>query len=169
MVNYGRSVEYSRSKANLYIRTGKTGIDTCQKQLGGSMKKILTGFFSLLTFSALMVLAQSAWAYDTYSSNGFRNCASCHGAFLGTAPYVSKFDGVAWSDPATGKAVNLHDGHRNVMLSGDCNTCHMSSSKTPVYTYKSAGGTGFQAIGCTGCHDGDGLRAYHKNTGASSC
>ena len=134
------------------------------------MKKIVTGFFSLLTFTALILMAQGAWAYTTYSSNGSSgNCASCHGAFTGTAPYVSKFDAVPWSDPATGKAVNLHDGHRNVMLSGDCNTCHMSSSKTPVYTYQSAGGTGFQAIGCTGCHDGDGLRAYHKNTGASSC
>ena len=45
----------------------------------------------------------------------------------------------------------------------------MAASKSPVYTYQSAGGTGFQAIGCTGCHEGDGLRAYHVNSGAASC
>lgn len=127
------------------------------------MRKISTGFFSLLTLLALMVMAQSAGAYGTYSG-----CATCHGDFLGTAPYVSNFDGVAWSNPATGAAVNLHDGHRTVMLSGDCNVCHMASSKTPVYTYQSAGGIGFQAIGCAGCHNGDGLRAYHVNSGGSS-
>ena len=134
------------------------------------MKKILTGFFSLLTLAALIVLAQGAWAYSTYSSNGTSgNCANCHGDFRDAAPYVSNFDGVAWSDPTTGTAVNLHDGHREYMLNGDCNVCHMSSSKSPVYTYQSAGGTGFQAIGCTGCHNGDGLRAYHVNSGASGC
>jgi hypothetical protein len=134
------------------------------------MKKTQTGFFSLLILAALMLLAQSAGAYSTYSSNGSTgNCANCHGDFRGSAPYVSNFDSVAWSDPTTGNPVNLHDGHREYMLNGDCNVCHMAASKSPVYTYQSAGGTGFQAIGCTGCHNGDGLRAYHENSGAASC
>jgi len=134
------------------------------------MKKTITGLFSLLILSAFMVLAQSAGAYSTYSTNSTTgNCATCHGDFLAAAPYVSKFDAVPWSDPATGTPVNLHDGHRDVMVNGDCNVCHMSAGKFPVYTYQSAGGTGFQAIGCTGCHNGDGLRAYHVNSKASSC
>jgi len=134
------------------------------------MKKTQTGFFSLLILAALMVLAQSAGAYSTYSTNGTSgNCAGCHGAFTDAAPYVSNFDGVAWSDPTNGTPLNLHDGHRNYMLNGDCNVCHVAASKSPVYTYQSAGGTGFQAIGCTGCHNGDGLRAYHANSGAASC
>jgi hypothetical protein len=134
------------------------------------MKKTQTGLFSLLILAALMVLAQSAGAYSTYSSNGSTgNCANCHGGFRDPAPYVSNFDGVAWSDPTNGNPLNLHDGHRNYMLNGDCNVCHMAASKSPVYTWQSAGGTGFQAISCTGCHNGDGLRAYHVNSGAATC
>ena len=134
------------------------------------MKKILTGVFSLVLLVTLMILAQGVGAYSTYSSNKTSgNCASCHGGFRNSAPYVSKFDGVAWSDPTTGAAVNLHDGHRNAMLNGDCDVCHMAASEYPVYMNMSAGGTGFPAIGCTGCHNGNGLKAYHVKSGASSC
>jgi hypothetical protein len=134
------------------------------------MKKTRTGIFSLLIIVALMIMAQSAGAFSAWKTGGSgADCATCHGDFLEAEPYVSKVDGVTWSDPTTGTPVNLHDGHRNYMLSGDCDVCHEAGSRTPVHLDSSAGGTGFQAIGCTGCHNGDGLRAFHVNAGASTC
>ena len=73
---------------------------------------------------------------------------------------------------------SLHDGHRSVMLSGDCDTCHSAGSRTPVSLSSSVGGTGFPPISCLGCHGrrengpggpgdvtGTGLRQHHFQTG----
>ncbi|MCL5022361.1 MAG: choice-of-anchor D domain-containing protein [Nitrospirae bacterium] len=136
------------------------------------MKKALIAHVSILTFLALVLLSVNAGAFPTYSSSGGStgNCANCHGAFAsGPTPYVSQHDGVAWKNPATGANLSIHDGHRTYMLNSDCNVCHTGSSRTPVYLGSSNGGTGFQTIGCTGCHNGDGLRAHHENSGAYTC
>ncbi len=135
------------------------------------MKRALIAQISILVVLAIAVLASNAGAFDTYSSNGGStgNCADCHGAFSsGPNPYLSQHDGVAWRN-GSGMSVNIHDGHRTFMLKSDCNVCHMGTARTPVYTYQSNGGTGFQPIGCTGCHVGDGLRAHHVNSGAATC
>jgi hypothetical protein len=67
---------------------------------------------------ALSVWVQEAQGYDRWSVNkDATNCRACHGDFRASA-YTSPA-GVNWG-------VNLHDLHRTTMLSGDCNTCHMS-------------------------------------------
>ena len=137
------------------------------------MKKQLTTCLTLVALLALAILVSSAGAYDNYAGG----CEGCHGAFLGTAPYVSNHDGVAWKNPTTGANLNLHDGHRSYMLgnasfsnAGTCNICHSGTSRTPVFLNSSNGGvTGFPAISCTGCHNGDGLREHHVNNGADAC
>jgi beta-lactam-binding protein with PASTA domain len=136
------------------------------------MKKQLTTCLTLIALLTLALLVSGAGAYDNYAGG----CEGCHGAFTAAAPYVSNHDGVAWKNPATGTSYNLHDGHRSYMLgsatyssSGTCNVCHLGSSRTPVYLNASNGVTGFPAIGCAGCHDGDGLREHHVSSGADSC
>ena len=138
-----------------------------------NMKKKLTTCLTLVALLTLAILVSSAGAYDNYAGG----CDGCHGAFPGTAPYVSNHDGVAWKNPTTGANLNLHDGHRSYMLgnasfsnSGTCNICHSGTSKTPVYLNSSNGGVaGFPAISCTGCHNGNGLREHHVNSGADTC
>ena len=133
------------------------------------MKKHWITYLALISLFVLAIMVPIAGAFDNYAGG----CDGCHGAFPGTAPYVSQHDGVAWKNPGTGANLNLHDGHRTYMLGGStspCNICHSGSSRTPVYLNSSAGGvTGFAAISCTGCHDGDGLRAHHENSGAYPC
>ena len=137
-----------------------------------NMKKRLTTCLTLVALLTFAILVSSAGAYDDYGG-----CSGCHGAFTGTAPYVSNHDGVAWKNPTTNANLNLHDGHRNYMLgnasfssSGTCNICHMGTARTPVYLNASNGGVaGFPAMGCAGCHNGDGLRDHHVNSGADSC
>ena len=123
------------------------------------MKKQRIAYVALISLLVLAVMVPVAGAFETYSTNkSTGNCADCHGNFR-AAPYISNHDGVQW-------ALGLHDAHRNNMLSGDCNVCHVTA-RFPVSTFSSAGGTGFPAIGCSGCHDGAGLRAHHVNSGAA--
>lgn len=136
---------------------------------------------SVLAAAALLALAAVAiggylWtpasAYEQYSTNQADNCAACHGDFR-AAGYVSNADGVAWG-------TSLHNGHRSGMLSSDCNTCHSASGTFPVRLNSSAGGTGFPAIGCNGCHGraepaqggavkAAGLRQHHYRNGVTQC
>ncbi len=117
---------------------------------------------------AWCVLATSAEAYDRYSVNrDGTNCRACHGNFR-AAPYTSLKDGQNWGD-------DLHDLHRQTMLSGDCNTCH-GSNMFPVMIRSSTGGTGLPAIACQGCHgraqdtnSGAGLRQHHWRAGETVC
>jgi hypothetical protein len=68
------------------------------------------------------------------------------------------------------------------MLSGDCDTCHSSGPRSPVFLSSSVGGDGYPALSCTGCHGrtedgtgtgtigyGAGLRQHHFNAGESIC
>jgi hypothetical protein len=128
-----------------------------------------------------MLYGPSARAYDRYSVNrDATNCRGCHGDFRGTAPYTSASDGVQWKNPTGGANINLHDGHRSVMLSSDCSTCHVSAGRFPTYMNQSAGGTGLAPIGCLGCHGraepnaggavtGAGLRQHHFRNGVTVC
>lgn len=122
------------------------------------------------------MLANAALAYPQYSvSRQNNNCRACHGDFR-ASPYVSLSDGQSWGD-------DLHDVHRNVMLEGDCSTCHNAGGKYPVELDTSYGGTGLDAISCTGCHGrmedgideistlgwGAGLRQHHWRAGETIC
>jgi len=82
--------------------------------------------------------------------------------------------------------VGLHDVHRHIMLDklsrSRCDTCHMASSRYPVFTYQSAT-TSLEPIGCVGCHGryedagndsqsqglGAGLRQHHVRAGVTEC
>ena len=129
---------------------------------------------------AAMFCSSVAGAWDQYSVNrDATNCGGCHGGFRATAPYMSAHDGVAWKNPSTSASMNLHDGHRTYMLSGDCSACHLAS-RFPTYLGRSTGGTGLPAIGCLGCHGrpetgrggaitGAGLRQHHWQAGETVC
>jgi hypothetical protein len=123
-----------------------------------------------------------ASAYEQYSVNkDATNCRACHGDFRAAAPYISANDGVSWRNPANGNAaVNLHDGHRTYMLSGDCGVCHTTGGRFPVSTFSSDGGGGLAGISCIGCHGraepnaggavkGTGLRQHHYRSGVTEC
>ena len=134
--------------------------------------------FRYMVLTLLILLIPSlASAYTRYTSNGGATyCGSCHGNFRSNS-YISAVDGQNWG--------NLHNLHRSTMLSGDCNTCHLSGDEFPVYLDSSAGGSGLDAIGCMGCHGraednvpsnpsypngaGAGLRQHHTNSGVSAC
>ena len=136
------------------------------------MKKI-----SILSICITALVAFAAWAPDVGAFSQWSNpddqgnCAACHGDFEADN-YVSFNDGTPWG-------TSLHNGHRNTMLSGDCNACHGEGPRFPVLLDVSAGGTNFPPISCVGCHgrDGDlnngqigaGLRQHHENANAASC
>ena len=104
------------------------------KQLSSWAAAYVTPLFVLLvTISVLMIGASEAWAYSTYSTDigSTGNCASCHGAFAGV-PYVSLSDGANWGD-------DLHDVHRDDMLTGECDTCHSTGGSTVVLGASSRG------------------------------
>jgi len=119
-------------------------------------------------------IAGAAGAYTQYSVDGdATNCRLCHGDFRAST-YMSMSDGGTWTD-------GLHDTHKDVMLDGDCDTCH-SSGKFPVLLGSSKGGDGLDPIACSGCHGraedgtgtgsegyGAGLRQHHWLDGVTSC
>jgi hypothetical protein len=138
-------------------------------------RKPLLKLSLLFLASALVIAAGTAQAYTQYSvAKDATNCRACHGGFR-DSPYVSLTDGQSWGD-------DLHDVHRNTMLNGDCSTCHSGSGRFPVFLDTSAGGTGLDAISCTGCHGrmedgtgvltfgyGAGLRQHHWVAGEQIC
>jgi hypothetical protein len=126
--------------------------------------------------SASVIGAGTAQAYEQYSENSNSTyCRACHGDFE-ASPYISLSDGVSWED-------SLHNVHRNIMLDGDCETCHSSvDTAVPVLLGSSVGGAGLEAIGCAGCHGraedvdvprgvgyGAGLRQHHWRAGEEIC
>ena len=127
-------------------------------------------FILLVTIVILMFGASKAWAYENYSG-----CNDCHGGFR-DSPYISLSDGSNWGN-------DLHDVHRNDMLSGECDACHTSGGRSPVFLGSSNGGNGLAAISCSGCHGRDedmgsdsissgrgaGLRQHHTNAGVQDC
>ncbi len=132
------------------------------------MNKVLIGLPGCLILAVSLMGTQEATAYPNWN-----DCTACHGDFR-AANYVSPSDGQNWG--------NLHNLHRNTMLSGDCNTCH-GNSLVPIILDSSKGGAGFEAIGCMGCHGrnediggdglsmgrGAGLRQHHFNSGIAVC
>jgi PKD repeat protein len=126
----------------------------------------------IIALMAFAIWAPNAAAFDQWSvDKDSGNCADCHSNFR-TSPYISLADGYSWGD-------DLHDVHRNTMLSGDCDACHSAGPRFPVLLASSDGGTGFDPISCVGCHgrDGDlnngqigaGLRQHHTNADAAFC
>ncbi len=125
---------------------------------------------------AVMILAiwmplstRDADAYEQWSINDDATyCGECHGDFR-NPDYISLVDGQNWG--------NLHDLHRNTMLNGDCNVCHIGGNRFPVHLNESNGGNGFPAVSCVGCHGidpdpgnpnthwGAGLRRHHLEAG----
>lgn len=140
-----------------------------------------TAFRAAMLLAVLMLSGAAAGAYDRYSVNrDATNCRACHGDFRATAPYTSVNDGVQWKNPSTLANLNLHDGHRTYMLSGDCGVCHASAGRFPTYTATSSGGNGLAAISCLGCHGraepaaggaikAAGLRQHHYRSGVTTC
>ena len=130
-----------------------------------------------LVAGVVLLFTEGANAYSQYSENDDATlCGFCHGDFR-SGPYISLSDGQSWGD-------SLHEIHRNVMLDGDCNTCHWFSSKFPVFIGASVGGTGLDPISCAGCHGraedaivggtgsegyGAGLRQHHWLAGETIC
>jgi hypothetical protein len=122
-----------------------------------------------------LLFAGGANAYVQYSVNDDATyCGFCHGDFR-SGPYISLADGQSWGN-------SLHQVHRNIMLSGDCDTCHGSGSNFPVLLGSSAGGNGLDPISCSGCHGraedgtgtgsegyGAGLRQHHWVAGETIC
>lgn len=108
---------------------------------------------SILVSFAILALAVSASAYDSYRTFGAdASCADCHNGFVGRGPLHG-----------------LHVGSQN--MTGTCLLCHTSVGDIPrTWTSGAAGGQG-----CRGCHGRDdgsalgwgaGLRAHHLAAGA---
>lgn len=140
-----------------------------------------TALRAAIALLALSLCGAVANAYEQYSVNrDATNCRACHGDFRASAPYTSANDGVQWKNPGTGANLNLHDGHRTFMLSGNCGACHASAGRFPTYLDTAAGGNGLAAISCLGCHGraepaaggavkGSGLRQHHYRSGVTGC
>lgn len=121
----------------------------------------------LLGVATLTIWTDRASGYSQWSINDDATyCGECHGDFRAN-DYTSPVDGENWG--------NLHNLHRNTMLSGDCDACHLASDEFPVKLNQSAGGEGFEPVSCMGCHGvdpnpgtpnnhwGAGLRLHHLN------
>ena len=125
---------------------------------------------TVIVLGIVIIGIPGAEGYDKYSQDDdSTNCRACHGDFR-SDDYISPVDGMNWG--------NLHNIHRNTMLSGDCDVCHIGNDKLPVFLNSSDGGNGFQPVGCMGCHGidpapgepnnawwGAGLRLHHANAG----
>jgi putative metal-binding protein len=111
----------------------------------------------------LLLAAQSAFAYQTYSDgskpDGLGNCASCHELMINGQ--VQGFKGRA----------GLHDAHTS-NATGTCLLCHVQQGDVPQLNTSGAAG----GLGCMGCHgqpklgggySGAGLRRHHAQAGAS--
>jgi hypothetical protein len=117
-------------------------------------------FLHLLAFAVLAggaLFATDSHAYQRYNDG----CQTCHGAFTdSTSPKGTNF----------GAAGNKHDMHRGASyMNTDCNLCHTTGDNRNPFLKSSDGLTGITGRGCTGCHNGPGLRTHHRTTGASSC
>jgi hypothetical protein len=122
-------------------------------------KRTDEGIGKVMGLAAGLVLAvignNPAQAYDTYTEG----CNDCHGNFRdATTTKGTVFPGGKNHDMhrATGSTTNMNTG---------CNLCHIGSSRTPVYLWKSTGTNGIPGLGCIGCHLAPGLRKHHAVNG----
>ena len=111
-------------------------------------------------WAALGVLLAAAGIHRAHAYETYTDCMTCHGDFLdNTSPKGTTF-------PSNSK----HEMHRASSSMGTaCNLCHFGSSRTPVYTFKSNATANNQGLGCSGCHEGNGLRLHHYNNGITEC
>jgi hypothetical protein len=106
------------------------------------------------------------WIAATPEAEGFNryqdgcNDAGCHGDFPSdVSPKGTEF-------PNGGK----HGMHRNAGdMNTDCNLCHTSSDNRNPWIGSSDGTANNPGLGCTGCHEGTGLRLHHVNNGLGFC
>jgi hypothetical protein len=94
----------------------------------------------LLTPTLLLLYPATGMTYSRY--NGTPGCDDCHPGFVNRGPLHQA----------------VHVGNQN--MTNTCDLCHTSTGDNPQ-TNSSGGG-----VGCSGCHDGPGLRAHHANAGA---
>lgn len=154
--------------------------DTRQSSRGGFRRSIAKAAPAAGILAAAVLCVAMANAYELYSVNrDATNCRACHGDFRASAPYTSANDGVQWKNPVTQFNLNLHDGHRTYMLSGECGACH-ASGRFPVSLKAADGGGGLGTYSCLGCHGraepaaggalkGAGLRQHHYRSGETVC
>jgi hypothetical protein len=95
-------------------------------------------------------------AYDTYDAG----CSDCHGVFDGpTSPKGTVF-------PSDSKHT-MHNGKSN--MNTECDLCHTTGGRTPVFIGSSDGVGAVSGQGCSGCHVGSGLRKHHTTRGVTAC
>ncbi len=95
---------------------------------------------------------------DTLSGN----CSACHGAFTDTTS--PKGTGL----PASGGKHTMH--RSSSYMNTDCNLCHTSGDNRNPFLGSSDGIPGqVPGLGCSGCHNGPGLRRHHAANGIADC
>ena len=120
------------------------------------MRKCLLAVAVCIGVLGLVAWLSEAEAYERYNDG----CQNCHGAFTdGTSLKGSVFPGD-----------NKHDMHNdNAGMNADCNLCHTQGDGRDPWIGSSDGTATNPGIGCTGCHDGDGLRAHHAVNEITIC
>ncbi len=134
------------------------------------MKKISIISLCIMALVAFAMWAPSADAFMFYSDNsgavGSANCSACHTGFRSNNNYVSQAEGVAWGS-------SLHDAHLSgTTIGSSCNNCHGGTGSVQRGVNLSSSGNaadGVNALACSGCHQGPGLREHHRSAGAHSC
>ena len=143
------------------IQAGRGG--SMNHGIGAHHGKAGIAVFFLLAFAVLAgggLFATDSHAYQRYNGGASTGCQTCHGTFTSnTSPKGTNF----------GTAGNKHDMHRSASFMGTaCGLCHVVTGDNPLMN-SSAGSGSVVGVGCTGCHNGAGLRQHHRVTGASTC
>lgn len=123
------------------------------------MRKPVLATLSLVT-TLVVFCAWSgvAHAYDEWADG----CDNCHGDYRDD-PYVPAGGGANWPD-------SLHNVHRDAgFMNSDCDLCHTTGGRTPVFLGSSDGTGANTGVGCVGCHTEDGLQLHHINAGTTIC
>lgn len=103
----------------------------------------------------LVGISTPSMAFERYSS-----CRSCHGDFTGsTSPQGTVFP--------SGDKHEMHRGGSYMDIA--CDLCHTSGDNRNPYIGSSNGTSNNPGLGCSGCHQGPGLRAHHEINGVTSC
>jgi len=123
------------------------------------MRKPVLATLSLVTALVVMVgWSNAAHAYEVWSDG----CDNCHGDFRNN-PYSPASGGADWAD-------SLHNVHRDsAFMNSDCELCHTTGGRTPVYLGSSDGTVANTGVGCVGCHTENGLQLHHINAGETIC
>lgn len=127
---------------------------------------MITKSSTFLAGASLLVFAVSnsnSLAYPRYyndAKDDFTNCSLCHGNFTGsTSPKGTTF-------PSGDK----HEMHRaNSNMNTECDLCHTTGDNRNPYMASSDGTGNNPGLGCSGCHNGPGLRAHHAANGIMTC